>query len=92
MSTRKYLGAPWIVKKMMVMAKVTKTFKYNESDGTYTLINIYPIKTLTHTFKFNETLEYVGLDGKKHTVREECHIFNQVAFLLHILDVFSGYV
>lgn len=49
------------------MASITKIFRDN-TDGTYTLVNRSPTKTLSWTFKFHETIHDMGFDGKKHDV------------------------
>lgn len=80
-----------MVRKMMQMSWITKTFTENPAAGTYTLINKSPMSTLTWTFKFRETMEGMGFDGKKHAVRVDAVLqfcLDRLNLFVVAIDVF----
>jgi len=65
-------GVPWMARQMILVASITKTFSENLSAGTYSLTTTSPMSTIKWTFKFNETFEGKGFDGKKRSITFDC--------------------
>uniref|UniRef100_A0A915HGM4 Uncharacterized protein n=1 Tax=Romanomermis culicivorax TaxID=13658 RepID=A0A915HGM4_ROMCU len=63
-------GVPWLIRKMMQLSTITKTFSKLDDPGKYRLVNqSHPMpKTLTWDFALNESFENFGFEGKKHKV------------------------